>query len=406
MMTRGLRSLSGLLVVALGVLASAGCGGKKEPSPLEQWQAQAGERPRGLVVLAGSDYTPAEPDWGIKLPPAPLLLAAVDSGWDRVVIGHDTAKSESFPLQDPKVLSSVSSARGIVLEGDYETAFDPLNATNTFNLSPFATRDGESTFFSLAVQSRHGIGIPIVGPGEALGEFSVVGASKFLDPNPGARVAPRAPGERPFWSRFQRGIGLVDDTVVVNDERAVEMLVHIADELCDKQVQWALGLQDKGAMVVDQTQRRITAQGGEASVLLDFGAAKASRKGVQVENVRVSLMWPGDAFDMGERRVRFAAGKSIHGSNATLPMERETDALAPGVVRRMMGRLADSAVGSTLAADLPGGRLLILTRDAETIAFRPLAEGEGNPGAKLEIKVGPDTPWTISRLRLDIMPPK
>lgn len=402
----GLRSAN-VLVVALSVLTSAGCGGKKEPSPLEQWQAQAGERPRGLVVLTGSSYTPVEPDWGIKMPPAPLVLSMSAPTWDTVALGGDATTSEALLLHDPRVLSSVSSARGIVIEGVYETAFDRLNSPNTFNVSPFATQDGESSFFSLALQSRHSAGTPITGAGEALGEFSIVGASKYLDPDPSKRAAPQAPNERPFWSKFQRGVGLVDDTVVVNDERAVEMLLHIADELYDKQVQWAIGVQDQGAVIVDQSQRRITAQGGEASVLLDFGAAKATRKGTQVENVRVSLLWPGDAFDMTERRVRFASGKSIHGSNATLPMERERDALAPGVVRTMMGRLADSAVGSTLAADLPGGdRLLVLTRDTETIAFRPLADGEGNPGAKLDIKVGPDTPWTISRLRLDILPAK
>lgn len=367
------------LVVVVGVLASAGCGGKKQASasPVEAWSKAAGERRVGVVIVYD---IPTEANMAIiaeQLPASHLVIDLKDSppaarfGYTEGELGEPVA------LNNPKLLAAISSARGILLTGS------------------FSSNDSESEtdrYFFLALQSRHSAGVPIAVASILAGEPSLDGRRSIAELSQRFDQSFENP-RLDFWP-----YGLV----LWSASRP--RFATIVDDLALSNRHFAVIEYEDAPVIIDLNSNRISTRGNVPAPLLDFTDAKLKRKGRQVENARLNILCPGDTFDLAERRVGFAAGKTLHGSTNVLPMEKYEHPTDPDTIVEMAARLADSAPGSTLAADFGPDGLLILTRDAETVAYRTLVKGDGEKNAKPEIIVGPNTPWTISRLRLDIVP--
>lgn len=187
--------------------------------------------------------------------------------------------------------------------------------------------------------------------------------------------------------RVRPAKGLLAGTIVAEGIDDAGGLVRLVEALAETRSQWGIAVAPSAGARVETSAGRLAAHGEGPIILVDMKDARVQRRRGSYENVRVSVIWPGDAFSISDRYVRFAtndpsARAPAGGDAAELP------AMLGTAARRGM-----ATRGVTLAGHAPGSHELLIRVDEQTMVFGASA---GEAGA-------PPIP-TVSNLRVDVLP--
>ncbi len=194
------------------------------------------------------------------------------------------------------------------------------------------------------------------------------------------------------------GINLIGNAIIDTEPLGAGNLGRLVAAMAETGAPWGIGLEAGSGAIIDPENQRLTVVDGNTPVVLvDARHADLSPRKYRFENLRISLLSPGDAFSFETGTLKFIAGKTAHDTKTQRGMPPAPDAWAPGVFSEMLRTLAESRVGTVLDARSTDGETTLdvrLTRDESTFLFRAL-DSQNAPEA---------VQYTIYQARLDITP--